>query len=331
MTSSTMTDPIALRPARVEAAPGTIFSGWKPQHAELWGNHPAMIEHALHRHPLFSMAALAELVENYPRERYSLIEMGPQGSSRRSWREGDIGDLSGREVLEAIARGRIWINLMGVMAVDPRYRAVIQQMFDELGTNVPGFGSFDRTMGILISSPKAQVYYHSDLAGQSLWQIHGRKRVYLYPAAAPFLPAKELEDITLFGREVDMAYQPWFDDHALVHDLEPGQMLTWPLNAPHRVENHDCLNVSMTVEYWTDPIRRSLITNMGNAVLRHRFGIKPRSRATSGPGFWTKAVVQKAVKATGWVKRERAARRPIEFVLDRQDLGRVRELPMAAE
>ena len=57
----------------------------------------------------------------------------------------------------------------------------------------------DRNAGILISSPNAQVYYHADLPGQSLWQIRGTKRVYIYPPVAPFLTPEQIERIILPG------------------------------------------------------------------------------------------------------------------------------------
>src|SRR5690606_40229036 len=56
---------------------------------------------------------------------------------------------------------------------------------------------------------------------------------------------------TLFrSRETDerMPYEPWFDEYARVIDLQPGEMVTWPLYAPHRVHNHDCLNISVTID-----------------------------------------------------------------------------------
>ena len=82
-----------------------------------------------------------------------------------------------------------------------------------------------------------------------------------------------------------MDYAPWYDEHAAVVDLNPGEMLHWPLNSPHRVDNHDCLNVSMTTEYWTDPIRRNVMMNCGNAVLRHKLGITPRSHSLERAGL----------------------------------------------
>lgn len=301
---------------------GTVFESWTGAETAAWGSRPVVIRHRMHESPLFSLDGLAELIDAYPKEHYSLIHMGAQGG-RRFWREGEIGDLSGREVIDTIAQGRMWLNLRQVARVDGRYRAVLEAIFAELGRNVPGLATFGHTMGILVSSPSAQVYYHADLPGQALWQIHGRKRVYVYPPTAPFLTSEQLEDIALNGVEVDMPYSPDFDRDAVVLELDPGQMAHWPLNAPHRVENHDCLNISVTMEYWDDEIRRRQMLNVANGILRRHLRVTPRSRATSGPGFATKALLQAAARRSGWLGRLRAKRRPIEFRLDRAGLASV--------
>lgn len=308
-----------------------IFTSWQPEHTENWATAPVRIGHRLHQHPLFSLEALAELIKGYPREHYALVEMGPQGSARRLWREGDIGQLSGAQVIEAIAKGRMWLNLRDIGKLDRRYKEVLDQIFDEVRENVPGYDTYNRTSGILISSPNAQVYYHADLPGQSLWQLHGKKRVYVYPPHAPFLTEEQLENIALYAVEVDMKYDPAYDRDAAVFEIEGGEMLHWQLNAPHRVENLDCLNVSMTTEYWTEDIRRNQMINMANGILRQKAGITPRSRSTSGPVFWTKAALQAGVRRAGLLKKARKLRRPIEFVLDQAHLGKVLDLPKAAE
>lgn len=308
-----------------------IFTDWRPEHTSAWANAPLRLAHRLHRHPLFSIEAMGQLIEGYPRSHYSLVEMGPQGSDRRLWREGDLGGLSGAEVIEAIRRGRMWLNLRNVGKIHSAYGDVLAEIFEEVRANVPGYDSYDQTSGILISSPMAQVYYHMDLPGQSLWQLHGRKRVYVYPNHAPFVAPEQLERIALFEVEVDIPYDPVWDKSATVFEIGGGDMLHWPLNAPHRVENLDCLNISMTTEYWTEAIRRSQIVNLGNAILRHKVGLTPRSRAMSGPGFWTKAALQAGVRRAGLLKRERKARRKIEFRLDRSQLGAIVDLPAAAE
>ncbi|MGL4810181.1 MAG: cupin-like domain-containing protein [Beijerinckiaceae bacterium] len=306
----------------------SIFRNWKEQNGLLWGQIPQRIQHNLHESPLFQREALGELIEKYPREHYSLVYMGAQGD-RRFWREGDIGGLSGTEVIDAIENGRMWLNLRSVKTVDQRYARLVKDIFGEIGQRVPDFSSFDEGVGILISSPKAQVYYHIDLPGQALWQISGSKRVYVYPAAAPFHTPQQLESVALFEIEVDVPDEKWYDAHAMVVDLQPGEMLHWPLNAPHRVENHDCLNISMTLEYWSDEIRRSHIVNMANGLLRHRFGMTPQTRETHGPIYAGKAAMQGLMRRAGWVKRARRSRRPIDFTLDRAKPGAILDLAAA--
>jgi hypothetical protein len=307
-----------------------IFKQWDDTHSELWAHQPIRLEHQMHTSPAFAVDELARLIEGYPREHYSLVQTGARGGSR-IWREGDIGNLSGRQVIEAISRGGLWLNMRDVGAVDSRYRELVDRMFEEIVAKVPGFKTpRGHQESILISSPDAQVYYHADLPGQSLVQISGRKRVWVYPNSAPFITAEHLEDIALFNVEVDLPYKDWYDDHAKVLDIGPGQMLGWQMNAPHRVENLDSFSVSMTISYTNDEIRRAEIVNLANGLLRHRFGYQPRSRNLRGPSYFAKAVMQKLLRDSGWVKRQRSARRPIDFRLDAAQPGKIVDLRQAA-
>ena len=304
-----------------------IFNGIDKSHAaQLWGQEPACISHRLHESPLFARDTLAALIEAYPREHYGIIHMGARDSERRYWREGDLNGLSGEQVLEAISRGRFWLNLRKASVVDHRYKVLLDQLFGELEQHIPGFSSYSRSCGILVSSPGAQVYYHSDTVGQMLFQISGRKRVYIYPPKEPFITAEVLQQIAISGLEVGVPYSEWYDEYARVYEFEPGQMLQWPYHAPHRIENHDCLNISMTVEYITDPIWRAQIANLADGVLRYRLGWRPQGGSVSGPVFWAKAAVWKAWKKSSWFKKQRAIHKRIEFVLDGTLPGAVRDI-----
>lgn len=307
-----------------------IFPRWTDTHSAVWGHQPLKLDHSLHLSPLFSMAALSELIDRYPREHYSLIHMGGRGG-RRFWREGDIAGMKGSEVIDWIKNGRMWLNLRNVKNVDRNYADLLNAAYEEIALRAPGAPMFDTKMGILISSPLAQVYYHADLPGQALWQIHGKKRLYLYPRSHPFLRPEDLENIALFGVEVDMPYQAWYDDFAQVFELEAGNMAHWPLNAPHRVENLDCLNVSVTTEHWTRDIQRRHKVNVANGLMRHALGITPKSRAIAGPGYWSKAVMQAVLRRSNWVKSQRAKRREIAFKLDPMTPGGIVELGQPAE
>lgn len=307
------------------------FTNWTSEHTGDWAKRPLAIKHRLHEHPLFSLETLCELIETYPKEHYSLVHMGAQGSPKKSWREGTIGGLSGTEVLEAISAGRMWIHLYRVGQVDKRYGDLLDEIFEEVRERVPGYDTFTRQNGIIVSSPGAQVYYHFDPAGQSLWQIKGQKRVYLYPPEPPYLSEESLEYVALYHNEVGIKYDPSYENGAQCFLLEPGTMMHWPLNSPHRVENLDCLNISMTTEYWTDDIRRRWMLNTANGILRDKLGVTPRSRRTSGAGFWAKAALQAAVRRAGLLEKGRKSRRPIEFRLDEQHPGQIIDIAPRAQ
>jgi hypothetical protein len=297
-----------------------VFTDWTRETAARWGREPLRLAHPWHADPLFSRQSLAEFIERCPASDYSLVRPGLRDdSTERRWREGELGGLSGDEVIATIERGGMWLNMRNVHRLDPRFDALLDRAHAELAGHMPGFRASAPRMGILISSPHAQVHFHADLPGQALWQISGAKRVFIYPPRAPYLPPPVLEQIALTAVEVGIPFDPAFDKDALVFDLAPGQMLHWPLNSPHRVENHGVLNISVTTEYWTPEIRRSQMVTMANGFLRNHFGLSPTSRDISGPGFWAKAAFQAAWRRGPWTKRQRRLQRPIDFRLDRND------------
>ncbi len=297
----------------------TIFNNWKAEHSHLWGQIPVIQQHTLHQSSLFTDDALAELIENYPRADYSLVIPGRQDQDHHhKWREGDIGDASGAEVLKAIKEGFLWINLRNLPLNDPRYKQLTDRLFEEMQANVPGLKIKKSEMTLLVTSPGAQTYYHCDVPGQSLWHIRGRKKVYLYPALAPFLPEELLERVILQESEEEIPFEHWFDDHAQVLDLEPGTMVHWPQFAPHRVENHDSLCVSISTEYWTSEIERAYKVRYANGLLRRKFKIAPKSVDTTGATYLSKAILQSIWRRSGLAKKHIWSRK-IEFELDPAD------------
>lgn len=289
-----------------------IFDSWTERSAALFGHQPLMLSHHLHRHPLFARDALAELIERYPEDRYMLVHTGAQGSPRKEWRQGKIGQMSGHDVIDAIAQGRMWLNLLHVNEIDKRYQELLDQIYSEVHQHVPGMPTtYRRVCGILISSPRAQVYYHFDTQGNNLWQIAGSKKVYLYPATPPFVTDELVEKITLYHDETSIPYEPWYDQHATVFDLQPGSMLHWALNAPHRIENADELSISLTTEFLTSEIRRHVWMMCGNGLLRQA-GLRPQ-RTMGGVSYYAKAAIFQAAKKVGMLSKRQA--KPITFRL----------------
>lgn len=300
---------------------------WEPENLRSFGKVPLMLEHNLHRHELFSDAALARLLEKVERPHYYVNTMDITSQNSRSRREGEIAGLKGAEVLEAVKTGQIWILLLKPDAVDPGYRGLVRDIYDEIAARQPGFKTTFEKMTILISSPRVQVYYHCDIPGQSLWQVRGNKMVYVYPNRPPFLEQPALERIVLGeAHEISLRYDPRFDADVTVFDLQPGQMLHWPLNAPHRISNGDCVNVSFTTEHFTPDIRRMYHVNFANGILRHRLGLDNLRQEIRGPGYWGKLGLGVAYKALGLHKRRRR-RLAVDFRVDPAAPRSVRDIP----
>ncbi len=279
-----------------------VFPNWQPKNSELFSKHLISEQHSLHKHELFSDEALARLIEKTPRSNYHVNTHDLKHIHKSTWRDGEFGNLSGEQVLQAVKDGHIWINIQRPWEADSAYGDILAQMFDEIEENVPDFTTIKdkNKMTILISSPKIKVFYHCDIPGQALWQIRGRKRVYIYPNSAPFLQDSEMEKIIL-GRidEHDISYQDWFDEHAAIMDLEPGTMAHWPINGPHRIENLDVVNVSLTTEHWNAELRNHYAVNYANGLLRNSFGMQNLSKPTSGLGLYARLALAGFHKISG--------------------------------
>jgi hypothetical protein len=269
---------------------------WEAPQLKAFGTAPVMFRHSLSDHRLFSDVALARAIEAADRQDYYVNTMDRTGHNRASRREGEIRDLSGAQVIDAIHKGTLWLLLLNPHKADPGYADLLEAIYAEVSRMVPGFRTSFRKMTLLISSPRVQVHYHCDIPGQTLWQVRGEKRVYIYPNKAPFLNQPALEEIALGeAHEFALPYAEDYDRHATAIDLKPGHMLHWPLNAPHRIVNGDCVNVSFTTEHFTPSNRRSFYVNYANGVLRKRLGWQDLSQTTSGPAYWAKVGV-----ATGY-------------------------------
>lgn len=291
---------------------GNILTDWKEDYALDFGGRDLHLAHSLHKSEMFSDEALVRLLEYSRRENYHVKATDEGGTGNR---EGDLGDLSGADILKAVRKGKIWINIQHPEAVDPAYGEMIADMYREFEARVPGLQTFKHMSTILISSPKVRVRYHADVPGQMLWQIRGSKRVWVYPNQAPYLRQDALEKLVLKRlHETDMPYDTGFDQGATVYDLEPGYMLYWPLNCPHRVENHDCMNVSVTTEHWTRELRNIYAVNYANGLLRNA-GLRNLRRQRSGPGMMAKLAFAGAAKFSGMT---RSAQKPyrIDFRVD---------------
>jgi len=262
--------------------------------------------HRLHQAPEFTDLALAALLNRYPRALIDYCTMGDDPADRDSWRAGDPGAMSGAQLIEAVRQGKLWINLREAMNTDPVYKPLFDALFSQLKKLNPGYRPIRAYGGILISSPKAQVFYHSDVSETLLLHVKGRKRFRIYPPRGPWLSSEAMENILHRTQTEDVPFDPSWDRDAAMVDLAPGDFVSWPLHAPHRVENLDGLNVSITCEVVTGASVMQNAVLHANGAMR-RMGFEPRSTRADGLQAYAKLAVSRswkvAEKITGRASR----------------------------
>ncbi|WP_436357589.1 cupin-like domain-containing protein [Brevundimonas sp. CEF1] len=228
-------------------------------------------------------AALAALLDRYPAELFDINLYDYDDEGQVSLRTGARGRLDGAQLLEAIQQGRLWVNLRDVETGWPELWAAAMAEFKKVEAAYPGLKAVKNAGQLILSSPKARVPYHFDAAGVVLFHLRGRKRIFVYPGDESHLPERNMEQVVARQTTEELPYTLAFEDDAHVVDLEPGQALTWPLYAPHRVENLDrfCVSLSMDFQTWPSRFRNGALYT--NAVMRSRGG-SPRFTDQMGQG-----------------------------------------------
>jgi hypothetical protein len=292
----------------VLAAPGLVT--WAGRENELHGKQSFITHHELHRSPLFDDASLIQAIDSYPRNRVQVFTMGKDPVDRSEWTPVDTSGASGAEIWQALQKGRLWVKLQRLDLHWPEVGALMKNAYDGMGRS--GISPIEWTRPLLlISSPNAIVYYHADPNPTMLWQIRGVKRAWIYPPNEPkLLDPALLEQI--FAGEIDeeAPYVPDFDKAASVYDLKPGEVLCWPINAPHRIVNHDSLNISVSVPYGnaSGDVRAQLY--LGNLMLRRMLHLGRLSTREQGAAATFKRTLFRAMRKFKLDKRYTRPRRP---------------------
>ena len=234
-------------------------------------------EAAIHPHSLIAQgfaedAALAQVLDRYPAELFDINLYDYDDEGQVSLRTGARGRLDGAQLLEAIQQGRLWVNLRGVETGWPELWAAAMAEFRQIQQTYPGLKAVRNAGQLILSSPKARVPYHFDAAGVVLFHMRGRKRIFVYPGDEAHLSELAMEQVVARQTTEEVPYVRAFEEDARIVDLEPGQALTWPLYAPHRVENLDrfCVSLSMDFQTWSTRFRNGALYT--NAVMRSRGG-----------------------------------------------------------
>jgi hypothetical protein len=259
--------------------------------------------HALVANGFAEDQALAEVLDRYPADLFDINLYDYDDEGQVSLRTGARGRLNGAELLEAIQQGRLWVNMRDVERGWPELWQATMAEFDRImGEAYPGLKAVSRNGQLILSSPKARVPYHFDASGVILFHMRGRKRLFVFPGDEAHLPERSMEQVIARQTTEEIPYVRAFEQDAQAIDLEPGQALTWPFFAPHRVENLDrfCVSLSVDFQTWSSRLRRGALYT--NAVVRSRGGA-PRSTDQMGtPELAARWAASVLLKKTGALK-----------------------------
>ena len=278
-----------------------MLEGWNDSHNEKFQNEILTFQHNLEKSGLFTDEALIALMDKHPSEQMDVCTMTDPDHPKfpNRFLTGDFRDASGKTLLEAAKAERVFINLRKAMNIHPEYKALLDTMYGDLAAKT-GNKTFNANGGILISSPISQTPYHFDKTETILWHIRGVKRVYIYPRTQKFIPDSAYEAAMTDLVNDDLPYTKEFDQEAYVHDLQPGEGLTWPHAAPHRVDNKTYC-VSVTTEYSTANTAMKNAAMLANATLRYRLGVKTSYENDGTTSRYVKSVFGRVMKKAGMV------------------------------
>lgn len=291
---------------------------WTDEQRAAFRKRPVSFRHGLLESGLFEDANLIALLDRHPPELYDINLFSFDADGQHTMKTGVRGRRPGAELLESIKQGRIWIQLRGIDKHDPAIGAAVRAAFAGIDRQAGGFRPSSINAALILSAPGAAVPMHADAPGVVLFHLRGRKRIWIYPPDETHLPTRAMEDIVLKQTTEDLQYARAMDEAATVYDLTPGVAAAWPLHAPHRIENLEGFNVSLTVDYadWRSRMTNGAYYTAG--VLRRRGWRMPAVRDVPAAGQAAMWAAHLALRRMGLVK-DRIAGLEREFELGAQE------------
>lgn len=275
---------------------------WTAEDARAYRHEALVASHNLHELDLSSDAALVQLLERLPRHQLQAFTMGTDPEGYKDWKPVDTTGASATDLISAVSTGRLWYNIHRVHLVDERYRDILARLYAEIAGRCPGFEPNVLGCTLIVSSPSSQTYYHADAQSNLLWQMRGVKRIWVYPAGdRELVDQNRMEDIFANLSDEEVPFHLEWDKRAQVFDLHPGQVISWPQNAPHRVENVQGLNVSLSTVHETEETDRRKLVWCANRLLRRHYGLPFRSTKETGAISYAKRLAYRAARRAGLV------------------------------
>lgn len=258
--------------------------GWSAENDARYGAEPLLTSHRLGQLDLYGDAELISILDSVPRSDVQVFSMDIDPDDPDRWFPVDASDASGADILAAVRVGRFWVNAIGFDRVHAPTASLIADVYGQLTSRIAVLaGSIPPYATLAISSAGAVEPYRFDAEDRMLWQLRGTQHLFVYPGALRHIVPMERQE-AIFAGAVDRAvpYAPSYDVHAVHYELVPGDVVSWPHAAPHRVCNGDQLAVSLNTVVHSPASARRQSTYSANRYLRRHAPVRRLSANTDG-------------------------------------------------
>ena len=250
--------------------------------AASWGRAPWVFElGAVDLSPVDThMAAIERLVRGMDESvlRVRLPGQGPQSGSPQRVALRDVHDIA-----DLLAQpGVLHLQANEVQLYDSSWAEVARRFRARVEADVPEVRdpSTRVSLGLFVSSGGATAPYHADTEHNVLVQIHGNKKMHMFPPDEQTFPSAARESLAAVNQSVLDNYRVEFEQRAVVVELVPGTALYHPPMSPHWVDT-GCSgpSLSLAVSFVTPSIDRLMLLHKVNRRLR-RLGIAAQADDT---------------------------------------------------
>lgn len=191
--------------------------------------------HRLRELSELSVEAIEDTVNRYPSNDLIMSHTGNEPSYPSQLQFGDIGKISGHELIKCLSQGSMSLRIRNLCKNDHPLDSTIQRLRHELVECQPGLRLLSHEGDLHVSSPRSQSYFSTSFDHQVIWQVQGRSTVLTYPQELKFIRDISLESIASGQRFDHHYFEPRFDEYATVTEIEPGQAITIPSLTPFRI------------------------------------------------------------------------------------------------
>ncbi len=256
------------------------------QHAPSFADFGESLQRAQHNYAeldLFTDDALVELLSTHPRRRIQCFTMGDDPTRPQDWQAVCIRKNTGEHLLEAVQRGKIWLNITSPERYDSRYLELVTDMYAHVEKMCPTVVQPELYYNTLVlAAPGTQFYYHVNPENNMLWNMRGNLKLSTLPAMDfRFTPQALLEEIFAHEASGSIAYRPEFEEFAESINVDAGDCAWWPQSAPIRMQYQDFC-VGFVTSYYCPMRHRRQMVQLANRYLLRPLGVRNRNIIEDG-------------------------------------------------